>query len=276
MRVGEAHTRQLLRKWSHPYKHACAQRMTTCKNRCTRSQKIKVNIIKRNNIASTGTMSERVRRKRGRKPNRTMKSLVKRDSRNAYPRNIGEHLLAENIGEHLFAKTKNWNNREVEGKRRWGYKGMRVGEASHPGPMTEDIHETFEERINNRFNSEVLERIQGLSASHENLVLDNLDKREASTGMRVATKNFERKLYASKANVEETIEKMITLEIDVLVATEPGQASIYNEEMIKTVARAFWFDVKIIKRSSPGRNPGRDCDNNKRTMGEHTERSNRI
>ena len=45
MRVGEAHTRQLLRKWSHPYKHACAQRMTTCRNRCTRSQKIKVNII---------------------------------------------------------------------------------------------------------------------------------------------------------------------------------------------------------------------------------------
>ena len=104
-----------------------------------------------------------------------MKSLAKRDSRNAYPRNIGEHLLAGNIGEHLFAKTENWNNREVEGKRRWGYKGMRVGEASHPGPMAEDIHETFEERINNRFNSEVLERMPILRASHENWVLDNLD-----------------------------------------------------------------------------------------------------
>ena len=49
--------------------------------------------------------------------------------------------------------------------------------------------------------------MQDLSASHDNWVLDDLDKREASTGMRVATNNFERKLYASKANVEEAIEK---------------------------------------------------------------------
>ena len=229
---------------------------TTSEHRCTRSQTIKVNIIKRNNTELTETSGERAKRKRGRKRNRTAKSLAKRDSRNAYPRNIGEHLLAENIGEHLFAKTENWNNREVEGKRTWGYKGMRVGEASHPGPVTEDIHETFEERINNRFNSEVLEKMQDLSASHENWVLDDLDKRGASTGMRVATNNFERKLYASKANVEEAIEKMIKLEIDVLVATEPGQASIYNEEMIKTVAREFGFDVKIIKRSRDGTQGG--------------------
>jgi hypothetical protein len=39
--------------------------------------------------------------------------------------------------------------------------------------VTEDIHETFEERINNRFNSEVLEKMQDLSASHENWVLDD-------------------------------------------------------------------------------------------------------
>ena len=133
---------------------------------------------------------------------------------------------------------------------------MRVGEASHPGPATEDIHEVFEERIDDRFNSEIVEKIQGLNASHENWVLDNLDKRGASTGMRVATNNFERKLYASKANVEEAIEKMIKLEIDVLVATEPGQASIYNEEMIETVAREFGFDVKIIKRSRDGTQGG--------------------
>ena len=98
--------------------------------------------------------------------------------------------------------------------------------------------------------------MQDLSASHENWVLDDLDKRGASTGMRVATNKFERKLYASKANVEEAIEKMIKLEIDVLVATEPGQASIYNEEMIKTVARELGFDVKIIKRSRYGTQGG--------------------
>ena len=87
-------------------------------------------------------------------------------------------------------------------------------------------------------------------------MLDNLDKRGASTGMQVATNNFERKLYASKANIEDAIEEMIKLEIDVLVATEPGQASIYNEEMIKTVARGFGFDAKMIKRSRDGSQGG--------------------
>ena len=72
----------------------------------------------------------------------------------------------------------------------------------------------------------------------------------------MATNNFERKLCASAANVEEAIEKMIKLEIDVLVATEPGQASIYNEEMIQAVARGFGFDVKIIKRSRDGAQGG--------------------
>ena len=45
---------------------------------------------------------------------------------------------------------------------------------------------------------------------------------------------------------------MTKLEIDVLIATEPGQASIYNEEMIKTVARGVEFGVKIIKRNRDG------------------------
>ena len=49
----------------------------------------------------------------------------------------------------------------MQGKRRWGYKGMRVGEASHPGPMAEDIHEMFEGRSNDIFNSEMLVMITG-------------------------------------------------------------------------------------------------------------------
>ena len=40
---------------------------------------------------------ERAKRKRGRKRNRTTKSLAKRDSINAYPRNIGEHLYSQKI-----------------------------------------------------------------------------------------------------------------------------------------------------------------------------------
>ena len=251
-------TRKLLRRLPARYKHVCTQPMIIYKRRYTRLKRIKRNIIERHSMMITEIGNERVKAKREHKHNRDASTLMEREGRGRHPGDIGEHLFAEKYRRApvLFAKTENWNNREVEGKRRWGYKGMRVGEASHPGPGAEDIHEIFEERIGDRFNSEVLEKMQGLTASHENLVLDNLDERGASTGMRVATNNFERKLYASKANVEEAIEKMIKLEIDVLVATEPGQASIYNEEMIKTVAREFGFDVKIIKRSRDGTQGG--------------------
>jgi hypothetical protein len=195
--------KQSKKRWSHLYEQIMydhAQIISMHEHRCTNLRTIKTIIIKGKTKELKETVRERAKRERERKRNKTEKSLAERDSTNTYPRDIGEHLLAENIGEHLFAKTENWNNKEVEGKRTWGYKGTRVGEASQPGPMAEDTHETFEERINNRFNSEVLEKVQGPSASHENWSLDDLDKRGASTGMRVATNNFERKLYASKAN----------------------------------------------------------------------------
>ena len=81
-------------------------------------KQIKRNIIRRHSVDITKRGSERVRGERERKRTRVMNAPAKRDSRNEYPGNIGEHLLAENIGEHLFAKTENWNNKEVEGKRR--------------------------------------------------------------------------------------------------------------------------------------------------------------
>ena len=52
---------------------------------------------------------------------------MEREGGYEYQGNIGEHLLAEHTREHLFAKTENWNSREAEVKRRWGYKGTRVG-----------------------------------------------------------------------------------------------------------------------------------------------------
>ena len=88
------------------------------------------NINKKNIAGLTGTL-------RGLKRGKAMNS--EREGGYEYQGNIGEHLLAEHIGEHLFAETENWNNREVEGKRRWGYKRMRIGEASQPGPMAEEI-----------------------------------------------------------------------------------------------------------------------------------------
>ena len=66
--------------------------------------------------------------------------------------------------------------------------------------------------------------------------------------MRVVGQNFERKLYASEKNIVEAVEKMIRLEIDVLVGTEPGKASRFNEKQVKAVTRRYGFDAKLIKR----------------------------
>ena len=65
--------------------------------------------------------------------------------------------------------------------------------------------------------------------------------------MRVVGQNFERKLYASEKNIVEAVEKMIRLEIDVLVGTEPGKASRFNEKQVKAVTRRYGFDAKLIK-----------------------------
>jgi len=77
---------------------------------------------------------------------------------------IGEHLFANIIGEHLFAKitgehlfTNNTSryarrdtrcriSNEAAGKRRWGHRGERVREASHPGHQESDIEECVEKR----------------------------------------------------------------------------------------------------------------------------------
>ena len=71
-----------------------------------------------------------------------------------------------------------------------------------------------------------------MRAEHENWRMDNLDTRDCSTGLRIVTQNFERKLLGSVENIEEVIQNMEKQEIDVLVATstEPGVASIsdYN------------------------------------------------
>ena len=47
----------------------------------------------------------------------------------------------------------------------------------------------------------------------------------------------------------ETMENMVNLKIDVLIGTEPGLASLFNEALLKKTARAYGFDVKLIFRN---------------------------
>ena len=84
--------------------------------------------------------------------------------------------------------------------------------------------------MDQRFEEKLLrdaESPQG-ALEHLNWTLDNLDTREEETGMRLASNNFQRKLYASVENMTETMENMVNMKIDVLVGTEPGLASLYT------------------------------------------------
>ena len=115
------------------------------------------------------------------------------------------------------------------------------------------------ERVEDDFNERIGQRLEGRMAldaestqgqlSHLNWTLDDLDSRSKETGLRAATNNFQRKLYASVANMIETFENMVNMEIDVLIGTEPGMASHYNEALLIKTARLYDFDVKLSFRS---------------------------
>ena len=94
------------------------------------------------------------------------------------------------------------------------------------------------------------ESTQG-ALEHPNWTLDNLDARVEETGMRMhlASNNFQRKLYASVADMTGTMENMVNLKIDVLIDTKPGLASLFNETLLKKTARAYVFDVKLTFRN---------------------------
>ena len=130
-------------------------------------------------------------------------------------------------------------------------KGTRGNQKSRMTGLTDDASSEWSARVDQRFEDTLLsdaESTQG-ALEHPNWTLDNLDTREEETGMRLASNNFQHKLYASVANMTETMENMVNLKIDVLVGTEPGLASLYNEVLLKKTARAYGFDVKLIFRN---------------------------
>ena len=117
--------------------------------------------------------------------------------------------------------------------------------------MTDGASNEWGSRIDQRFEEKLLsdaESTQG-ALEHPNWTLDNLDVRDEETGVRLASNNFQRKLYTSVANTTGTMENMVNLKIDVLTGTEPGLASLFNEVLLEKTARAYGFDVKLIFRN---------------------------
>ena len=111
-----------------------------------------------------------------------------------------KYINKTRTSDKLITRSTGWETGRV-----WGYRGTRVGEASHPGPQGDhndhdheiDEQEEMEARRQHNACETILEKEGGRRGEHENWILDDLDKRGEGIGMRVVGQNFERKLYAS-------------------------------------------------------------------------------
>lgn len=114
-----------------------------------------------------------------------------------------------------------------------------------------DTDTDFENRRNQAYEQALehhLATCHSQPQAHENWTADNMDVRTPTTGLRIATYNFERKLYTSKSNIIDCVNNMAAMKINVLVCTEPGQASNYNINQLMNTVRRAGFDAKLSYR----------------------------
>ena len=83
-----------------------------------------------------------------------------------------------------------------------------------------------------------------------------LQQRGGNIGARVATNNFQRKLYADDLNVEQTIKQMLKKQIDILVGIEPGQGTRENVTRTKNKIRSYGFAAVVTTRDGTTRGGG--------------------
>ena len=86
------------------------------------------------------------------------------------------------------------------------------------------------------------------TAHHERWLGSNLDKKGDQIGLRAGNNNFHRKLYASKANIAETVVNMKAMNMDLLLGTEPGQGTPTNITLFKNTLRQYGFDAVTVTR----------------------------
>ncbi len=86
------------------------------------------------------------------------------------------------------------------------------------------------------------------ASRHANWIGDNLDTKGNQTGLRAGTNNFQRKLYGSPANSTEALLHMQRLGMNMLLATEPGQGTPTNMNMLRDLAAHHTWRVITMNR----------------------------
>ena len=78
----------------------------------------------------------------------------------------------------------------------------------------------------------------------------NMNTRPSTVGMRVATQNANKKLYASQENREHVMKEMRRRQIDVMIVTEPGKGDNMNTTALKNYATRMQSRVECTTRGN--------------------------
>ena len=117
-----------------------------------------------------------------------------------------------------------------------------------PIELDEEEEETTMDARCERVRQEIMYDMIEKASDHEEWIGSNMNSKSKQTGLRIATLNFQRKLYGSKENMIETIMQMQRFKIDIMVATEPGQGSKVNTVTLKNTMREHGYAVATLNR----------------------------
>ena len=188
-----------------------------------------------------------------------MRTTKKGFNRNTITKAVREERLGMEETSNAGSEIKSTQGRRARvkqgiGGRVWGSRGKRIGEASHPGPEKED--EEDDARTVDRDVEREIQKQFGMAeetdarAHHKHWIGSKIGKKGKHIGARIITINFQRKLYGSKENVIELIERCEELGVDIIVGTEPGQGSPSNLAIFNGLIGEFGYKANYSVRDS--------------------------
>lgn len=117
----------------------------------------------------------------------------------------------------------------------------------------EDAHSEIERRMQERGTEMIEGCLQESERTNEKSEWkgDDMGKKMSTTGLRIATQNFERQLYATEEAQDKTAENIKRHNIDILVCFEPGKGSHENQVRMhnRTHGDELGTELEIINRN---------------------------
>ena len=126
-----------------------------------------------------------------------------------------------------------------------------MGDLAEPDMSEEETNQSEIQRMDHK---REIEKIKSMAektnenANHDRWIGSYMDIKAKNIGLRISTSNFQRKLYSSKENIIETINRCDELEINMLLGTEPGQGTNANRTRLKNTLREHGYSAVTMVR----------------------------